>query len=213
MYGLLLAFGTSLLLGMRHATDPDHIVALTTIVDRERSAWRSSRIGVMWGLGHTLTICVIGGAIVLFKLAFTPRIGLSMEFSVALMLIVLGYLNLARRAPASDTAPGLRPFLVGMVHGMAGSAAATLLILPFIEDARLAVLYLSVFGLGTIIGMATITMAIVAPVMYAGTRLGQLQDRIRFASGVLSLAFGVYLGYKVGFIDGLFTAQPSWTPQ
>ncbi len=213
MYGLLLAFGTSLLLGMRHATDPDHIVALTTIIDRERSAWRSSRIGVMWGLGHTLTICVIGGAIVLFKLAFTPRIGLSMEFSVALMLIVLGYLNLARRAPASDTAPGLRPFLVGMVHGMAGSAAATLLILPFIEDARLAVLYLSVFGLGTIVGMAAITMAIVAPVMYARPKLGQLQDRIRFASGVLSLAFGVYLGYKVGFIDGLFTAQPSWTPQ
>lgn len=213
MYGLLLAFGTSLLLGMRHATDPDHIVALTTIVDRERSTWRSSRIGVLWGLGHTLTICVVGGAIVLFKLALTPRIGLSMEFSVALMLMVLGYLNLARRAPASDTAPGLRPFLVGMVHGMAGSAAATLLILPFIEDARLAVLYLGVFGLGTIVGMATITMAIVAPVMYAGPRLGQLQDRIRFASGVLSLAFGVYLGYKVGFIDGLFTAQPNWTLQ
>ena len=213
MYGLLLAFGTSLLLGMRHATDPDHIVALTTIVDRERSTWRSSRLGVMWGLGHTLTICVVGGAIVLFKLAFTPRIGLSMEFSVALMLIVLGYLNLTRRSAAPEAVSPLRPFLVGMVHGMAGSAAATLIILPLIDDAGLALLYLGVFGLGTVVGMAAITMAIVAPAMYAGTRLAHVQDRIRFASGVLSLVFGVYLGYKVGFIDGLFTAQPAWTPQ
>ena len=213
MYGLLLAFGTSLLLGMRHATDPDHIVALTTIIDRERSTWRSSRLGVMWGLGHTLTICVVGGAIVLFKLAFTPRIGLSMEFSVALMLVVLGYLNLTRPSAAPRDVSSLRPFLVGMVHGMAGSAAATLIILPLIDEAGLALLYLGVFGLGTVVGMAAITMAIVAPAMYAGARLARMQDRIRFASGVLSLAFGMYLGYKVGFIDGLFTAQPVWTPQ
>ena len=213
MYGLLLAFGTSLLLGMRHATDPDHIVALTTIIDRERSTWRSSRLGVMWGLGHTLTICVVGGAIVLFKLAFTPRIGLSMEFSVALMLIMLGYLNLTRRGAVPEAVSPFRPFLVGMVHGMAGSAAATLIILPLIDEAGLALLYLGVFGLGTVVGMAAITIAIVAPAKYAGARLSRMQDRIRFASGVLSLAFGVYLGYKVGFIDGLFTAQPVWTPQ
>lgn len=213
MYGLLLAFGTSLLLGMRHATDPDHIVALTTIVDREQSTWRSSRLGVMWGLGHTLTICVVGGAIILFKLAFTPRIGLSMEFSVALMLVVLGYLNLTRRSGGSETVSPMRPFVVGMVHGMAGSAAATLIILPLIDEAGLALLYLGVFGLGTVLGMAAITMAIVAPAMYAGARLSRMQDRIRFASGVLSLVFGMYLGYKVGFIDGLFTAQPVWSPQ
>lgn len=152
MHGLLLAFVASLLHGMRHATDADHIVAVSTIVNRERSAWRSSRIGVMWGLGHTLTIFVVGGAIVLFKLAFTPRVGLSMEFSVALMLMVLGYLNLTRRDPVPESVPHFRPFLVGMVHGMAGSAAATLLILPLIDDPRLALLYLGVFGLGTIVG-------------------------------------------------------------
>lgn len=213
MHGLLLAFVASLLLGMRHATDADHIVAVTTIVNRERSAWRSSRIGVMWGLGHTLTIFVVGGAIVLFKLAFTPRLGLSMEFSVALMLMVLGYLNLTRRDPVPESVPHFRPFLIGVVHGMAGSAAATLLILPLIDDPRLALLYLGVFGLGTMVGMAAITMAIAAPAIYAGTRLARLQDGIRYASGAVSLVFGAYLGYKVGFVDGLFTAQPHWTPQ
>src|SRR6266542_1477856 len=130
MDGLPIAFVASLLLGMRHATDADHIIAVTTIVNRERMAWRSSQIGVMWGLGHSLTILVAGGAIVLFKLAFTPRLGLSMEFSVAMMLMVLGYLNLIKRGPIPEGVPQLRPFLVGAVHGMAGSAAATLLILP-----------------------------------------------------------------------------------
>jgi hypothetical protein len=212
MDGLPIAFVASLLLGMRHATDADHIVAVTTIVNGERMVWRSSRIGVMWGLGHTLTILLVGGAIVLFKLAFTPRLGLSMELCVALMLMVLGYLNLTSRAPIAEAVPQLRPFLVGAVHGMAGSAAATLLILPLIGDARWALLYLGVFGVGTIAGMAMVTMAVAAPAIYAGDRLAGMQRGIRLASGAVSLAFGAYLGYRVGFVDGLFTAQPYWPP-
>src|SRR5262245_20038602 len=94
MLDLGLLFITSLLLGMRHATDADHIVAVSTIACRERSAWRASAVGALWGLGHTLTILVVGGAIVLFKMAFTPRVGLSLELTVAVMLIVLGVLNL-----------------------------------------------------------------------------------------------------------------------
>jgi hypothetical protein len=207
MHGLPIAFVASLLLGMRHATDADHIVAVTTIVNGERGAWRSSWIGVMWGLGHTLTIFVVGGAIILFKLAFTRRLGLSLEFCVALMLIALGYLNLTRSGPIPKTVPQLRPFLVGVVHGMAGSAAVTLLILPLIDDARWALLFLGVFGLGTITGMAMVTTAVAAPAIYAGARLAGLQRGIRVASGAVSLVFGAYLGYKVGFVDGLFTAQ------
>lgn len=212
MRGLPIAFVASLLLGMRHATDADHIVAVTTIVNRERMTWRSSWIGVMWGLGHTLTIFVVGGAIILFNLAFTPRLGLSMEFCVALMLMALGCLNLTRRGPIPEAVPQLRPFLVGAVHGMAGSAAATLLILPLIDDPRWALLYLGVFGLGTMAGMAMVTVAIAAPAIYVGARLVGLQRGIRVASGAVSLAFGAYLGYKIGFVDGLFTAQPHWTP-
>lgn len=211
MHGLTVAFVASLLLGMRHATDADHVVAVSTIVNGERRLWRSSRIGVMWGLGHTLTIFVVGGAIVLFKLAFTPRLGLSMEFCVALMLMILGYLNLSSSGRVVES-PQLRPFFVGAVHGMAGSAAATLLVLPLIDDTRWAVLYLGVFGLGTIAGMALVTLAIAAPAIYVGVRLVGLQRGIRVASGVVSLAFGAYLGYKVGFVDGLFTRDPFWTP-
>jgi len=209
MHGLPIAFIASLLLGMRHASDADHIVAVTTIVNRERSPWRASQIGLMWGLGHTLTIFVVGGAIILFKLAFTRRLGLSLEFCVALMLMVLGYLNLTTRGPVTGASTQVRPFLVGVVHGMAGSAAATLLILPFIDSAAWAVLYLGVFGLGTIAGMMIVTVAIAAPAIIAGERLGGLQRGMRVASGAVSLAFGAYLAYKVGFVDGLFTARPN----
>ena len=96
---------------------------------------------------------------------------------------------------------------------MAGSAAATLLILPLIDDARWAVVYLGVFGLGTIAGMASVTLAIAAPAIYAGDRLAGLQRGIRMASGTVSLAFGAYLGYRIGFVDGLFTGQPYWLPR
>lgn len=212
MMTLLLTFVTSLLLGMRHATDPDHIVAVTTIVSRERSMWRSARIGAMWGVGHTLTIFLVGGAIILFKLAFTPRLGLSMELAVAVMLIVLGVLNLTGMRPVTPASLDVRPFVIGVVHGLAGSAAATLLILPLIPDARWALVYLVVFGLGTVLGMATITFAIAAPSVYAAERVGRVQRWIRVASGTVSVAFGLLLVYRIGFVDGLFTAHPNWTP-
>lgn len=212
MATLLLTFVASLLLGMRHATDPDHIVAVSTIVARERSMGRASGIGVLWGLGHTLTIFLVGGAIILFKLAFTPRLGLSMEFTVAIMLVVLGVLNLMNVRPSSVRAMNLRPFFIGIVHGLAGSAAATLLILPLIEDVRWAVFYLVIFGLGTIAGMATITIAIAAPSVYAAHRVERVQRWIRIGSGAVSLAFGLYLAVKIGFVDGLFTGHPVWTP-
>jgi high-affinity nickel permease len=212
MATLLLTFVASLLLGMRHATDPDHIVAVSTIVARERSLWRASGIGVMWGIGHTLTIFLVGGAIIVFKFAFTPRLGLSMEFAVAVMLVVLGALNLMDVRPAGTRAMTLRPFFIGIVHGLAGSAAATLLILPLIEDVRWAVFYLVVFGLGTIAGMALVTFAIAAPSAYASRRVERLQRWIRIGSGAVSLAFGLYLAVKIGFVDGLFTGHPVWTP-
>ncbi len=213
MLNLALAFVASLLLGMRHATDADHIVAVSTIVSRERSIRRASGIGALWGVGHTLTIFGVGGAIILFKLTFTPRLGLSMELTVAVMLIVLGVLNLLNVQPRTAALTSMRPFFVGVVHGLAGSAAATLLILPLIEDPRWAVLYLMIFGVGTIAGMALVTIAIAAPSVYAAGRVASLQRSIRFASGAISLVFGAYLAYKIGFVEGLFTGAPRWTPQ
>src|SRR5262249_40311662 len=82
-----------LVLGMRHATDPDHVTAAATIVSRQRSAWSAGLIGSLWGVGHTITITIVGGLIILFDVVIPPRVGLAMEFSVALMLILLGVLS------------------------------------------------------------------------------------------------------------------------
>src|SRR6266853_299867 len=131
-------------LGMRHATDPDHVVAVTTIVSRERRVDRAGEIGMLWGLGHTATILLVGGAILLFDVVIPPRIGLTMEFSVALMLVLLGGLSLMHRLDghrhAGDSTSvalnalrfvsrhqSLRPLAIGVVHGLAGSAAVALL--------------------------------------------------------------------------------------
>ena len=210
---LLLTFITSLLLGMRHATDSDHIVAVTAIASRERSVIKASWLGAVWGFGHTLTLLLVGGAIIAFKIAFTPRLGLSMEFAVAVMLIVLGLLNLFEIRPRSVAVSSARPFLVGVIHGLAGSAAAVLIIVPLIPDPRWAALYLVVFGLGTVVGMTLITLSIAAPSFLLASRLTGMQRSLRLASGAVSLVFGLYLAHKVGFADGLFTSDPRWTPK
>jgi hypothetical protein len=205
---------TSLLWGMRHATDADHVVAVTTIVSRERSVRRAALIGAQWGLGHTLTLVLVGGAVVLFRLAITPRLGLSMEFAVALMLIALGVLNMTgSRGGGAHPRPTLPPVVVGLVHGMAGSAAASIVVTTLIPDPRWAMAALVVFCVGTMLGMAFVTAAIALPSAYAGTRLARLEGRVRFAAGALSAVFGVYLAHRIGFVDGLFTAAPQWAPR
>ena len=129
------------------------------------------------------------------------------------MLIVLGLLNLfdvrARSAGPSTS----RPFFVGVVHGLAGSAAAALLIVPLIDDPRWAALYLFTFGLGTIVGMTLVTITIAAPSLLASAHMPSLQRTLRVASGAVSVVFGLYLAHKIGFTDGLFTADPRWTPR
>jgi hypothetical protein len=195
------------MLGMRHATDPDHVIAVASIVSSERSFARAARIGALWGVGHSLTILLVGGAIVVFKVAFSVRLGLSMELTVAIMLIVLGLLNLfSVNAPVAAVSPG-RPLLIGVVHGLAGSAGAALLLVPLIDDPRFAALYLLVFGLGTIAGMSLVTLAIAAPAVAVGAPTARVQRSLRLASGTVSVMFGVYLAHKVGISQGLFILQ------
>jgi len=255
-------------LGMRHATDPDHVIAVSTIVSRERSLSKAALIGALWGLGHTVTIVLVGASIILFHLVISPRAGLSMELAVGLMLILLGALNLTgvskwlsekfspahphvsgehahihqhdahlhyhwhSHAPAqehhADSLPApkwlshplsqlgvfhsLRPLVIGIVHGLAGSAAVALLVLSTIREPRWGVFYLLIFGLGTIAGMMLITAALALPFSYAGTRFGWLNRGLITGSGLVSLGFGLYLSYQIGFVDGLFTSHPNWTP-
>ena len=207
---LLLGF----LLGMRHATDPDHVVAVTTIVSQQRSLLRAARTGVLWGAGHTATILLVGGAIIVLKVQLSgipPRLGLSMELAVAVMLIVLGLLTLAgdERRVSDSTA---RPMTVGFVHGLAGSAAvATLPQVALIPDPRWAVGYLAVFGVGTIVGMMLVTVSIAAPALIAVRQFSGMNRTLLIASGVASIGFGLFLVHRIGFVDGLFTGAPTWT--
>ncbi len=238
-----------LFLGIRHSTDPDHVVAVSTIVARQGTIRSSASIGMMWGLGHTITIFIVGSAIIVFRMAIPPRLGLSMEFCVACMLILLGVVNITRRRgsvavadqaavparPSSASAPlsaagrlalirakhfrglstyqTLRPLMIGLVHGLAGSAAVALLVLSTIKSPMWSTAYLLVFGFGTMLGMMLMTTAMSIPMIYAGKRFFRFNHWLVTLSGTASVAFGVFLVYQIGFVDGLFRSTMHWTPQ
>ena len=254
MIGLLSILGLGFALGMRHATDADHVVAVASIVSQQRDFSRAAATGLAWGIGHTFTIVLVGSAVILLNLVIPPRVGLAMELSVGLTLIVLGLWTqggaLRRagvRVPHShaglegwhfhgpsmsgdgdDAAPLnrldrvfgrlaayrlVRPLVVGVVHGLAGSAAVALLVLTTISDSRWAVAYLLVFGLGTIAGMMVITLSLVSTFRYTDDRYEWLSRRLALASGAVCLVFGLIITYQICMVDGLFSANPQWTPR
>ncbi|HVE78782.1 MAG TPA: hypothetical protein VNA89_07965 [Gemmatimonadaceae bacterium] len=204
----VLALG--LLLGVRHAFDADHVVAVTAIVSRERSVRGAAVVGALWGLGHSAMIFVVGGAIVVFKVTIPPRLGLTLEMAVAVMLMLLGLRNL-RRAGVPPRAR--RPLAVGVVHGLAGSGAVALLVLTAIGDGRSALAYLLVFGLGTTAGMVAMTATVAIPAVHGLRRFEHAGRWVVVAAGLASVAFGALLAYRIGVVDGLFSATPSWIPQ
>ncbi|HYS85146.1 MAG TPA: hypothetical protein VEN78_09105, partial [Bradyrhizobium sp.] len=253
-------------LGMRHATDADHVVAIATIVSRERSVAGSALIGAAWGVGHTITVMAVGAAIIVFGVVVPPKLGLSMEFAVGIMLVLLGILTLtgmgravgaahahahahaadprghaldlhdhlhthgdyvhrhphghgpAAHGHAEEYTPlarldrsglgriafyqWLRPFAVGLVHGLAGSAAVALMVLSIIREPVAALGYLLLFGFGTIVGMMLITLILSAPFAFTAVNLPKFNWRLRVASGLVSFVFGVVLIYGIGFAEG-----------
>jgi high-affinity nickel-transport protein len=210
MLSLLSILLIGFVLGMRHATDADHVVAVTTIVSDQPSLARASVVGAMWGIGHSITILLVGGAIIVFRVAIPPRLGLAMEFAVALMLIVLGIANLAGRTPAPRSSA--RPLAVGFVHGLAGSAFVALLVVAAVPSPWLGLVYLALFGLGTVAGMALFTVVIALPSALSARRFVNMQRYLRLASGVASVAFGLVLA-REGIAEGLFSSAPQWTPR
>ncbi|HET6681690.1 MAG TPA: hypothetical protein VFG84_10855 [Gemmatimonadaceae bacterium] len=211
------------LLGLRHATDADHVVAVTAIVARERSVWRAARIGALWGVGHSVTVLAVGGTLVATRYVIPPRIALGLEFGVALMLIVLGFANLRHDPPSSDSdslaAPARvrgsswKPLVVGTVHGLAGSAAVSLLVLATIRSTSGAIAYLVIFGAGTVAGMMLVTLLFAAPARFAARRASRMQRGIRLAAGALSIAFGMLLARELVVHGGLLSDTPTWSPR
>ena len=212
---MLSALGLSLfglLLGIRHAVDPDHVVAVTAIATGERSVRNAGMIGAIWGVGHTFSILLVGGEIIVFRIAIPPRLGLAFEFAVGIVLIVLGLGNLLSRAEVTPPRNSARPLVVGMVHGLAGSAAVALLVLAAVRDTAWAIGYLMLFGLGTIVGMIAVTTAIAVPAAYAATRVTALRRYLVLASGAASVIAGTLIAVQLAG-NGLFSASPVWVPR
>jgi hypothetical protein len=265
-----------LMLGIRHATDPDHVIAVTALLTRERRLGAATRVGFVWGLGHTLTVLLVGAAIIIFKLKVPLRLGLSMEFAVAVVLILLGlgaagkilytagarlrlissadrkllevhshahsHVTLAHRHThthphahavkygsvqdaiplhdshlPSDAAfefpPGrslLTSFGIGLVHGLAGSAAIALLVLSAIPEPKWALIYLVIFCVGVVLGMVLITAIIGAPFMLISKRMAGIHRGLTLGAGLLSFGFGLFLAYQIAVVDKLLGAAPIW---
>lgn len=215
------SFGS--LLGMRHALEPDHLAAVTTLVSRERSTLRGAWLGLCWGLGHTASLVVVGAILVLLRTEMPASLTSAFEFGVALMLVGLGVRAIvlaARQGPdgplhlhrhggivhshttgathvhLGDWTLARRPLLVGAVHGLAGSGALTALVLTTIPTTAARVAYLVLFGLGSTLGMAALSGLLGWPLARMGTHQAVARG-ISLAVGCATTALGIAWGYPV----------------
>lgn len=210
---VLPALALGVALGVRHATDADHVAAVGTILTRSGSARRAAIVGITWGLGHSASVLLVGGALVLLRLPMPARVALALEFLAALMLIVLGVRSLLHRGQQTSEVSRARPALVGIVHGLAGTATLALLALAATDDAAAAAVYLLSFCAGTVAGMTLVTALLSLGARFGSVRLPAFDRGFRVVAGIASVAIGVLLAHRVSVRDGLFAAAPTWTPE
>jgi High-affinity nickel-transport protein len=201
----LAVLGLGFILGLKHATDPDHVVAVTTFLGKERQLRRACGIGLFWGLGHTIALSIAGLVVIGLKIPISKWLADRLELVVAAMLIILG----ARLISTVHTRwhehhhdfgwrrLGLRPMLVGIVHGTAGSAALTLLVLSTMSSTIDGLLYVLIFGVGSMLGMLVISLLLSLPIRLAGERMAAAIRPLQMSTGVLSCGFGLYLAATV----------------
>jgi ABC-type nickel/cobalt efflux system permease component RcnA len=231
---LYAAFGLGLILGVKHALDADHVIAVSTIMSEYQSLKWASLIGAFWGLGHTATLLAVGLAVILLRLTIPVRVALGLEFLVALMLIFLGVSILWRSLKADKLhlhphehnpkshahfhvhgnpqedhthahpfSSMRKPFIIGMVHGLAGSATLMLLVLSTIPSAIAGLTYVAIFGLGSLGGMLVLSSVIGLPFILTARRFTLLNRWIKVVAGMASVGFGLMLGWEIGQ-QGLF---------
>jgi ABC-type nickel/cobalt efflux system permease component RcnA len=238
--GLFAALALGIVLGLKHALDPDHVVAVSTIVSEYRNPLRSFWVGISWGLGHTTTLLLAGIVIIALRLTIPDRLALFLEFGVGIMLVGLGvqviysfqrkkvhqhahgheedahthfhsHAENPAHSPEHHGVKGVgKPFFrkksyfIGTIQGLAGSAALTLLVLASIDSPLAGMGYILLFGLGSVLSMGVMTILISMPIVFSANRLPNLNRFIQPGVGVLSILFGVFLMYKIGFTEGLF---------
>jgi len=225
-----------LVVGLRHAMEADHVAAVSAIVSERKGFWSSSLIGGLWGVGHTISLLIAGIAVLLLQFQISPRLELTLEFCVGIMLIVLGtnairklikggtlhmhehehgghrhlhpHIHESKPEPQEHTHHGFklsaRPVVVGMIHGLAGSGALMLLILSTISSPAVGLLYIVIFGIGSIGGMIIMSALIGLPVHFTAKNFSRANWAVRFLAGAFSLVFGLFMVYEIGFVEGLF---------
>jgi len=225
--------GIGLLFGLKHATEVDHVVAVSTIVTQQRNVLRSALVGALWGAGHTASLLIVGIIVLALRIAIPESVSNWLEFGVALMIIGLGtaalWRSLRRRNDLHvhehshdgmshvhvhfhelDTRHktqrqhnhtvsviGVKPVLIGMMHGLAGSGALTLLVLTQINSPWLGLLYLAVFGFGSVVGMILMSGLIGLPFALTARNLTSVHYRMQMAAAVVSIVFGLWYAYEV----------------
>jgi len=227
---LLTALFFGLLLGVKHALDADHVVAVTAIVSRTSSLLRSMLVGMNWGIGHTLTLFAVGLGVLVFKLTIPAKMALSIEFAVGFILVLLGvpiikqlsfnrahihlhqhsdeyhlHTHSHRESSSHGHQHTKRPLLVGMVHGFAGGGALIPLVLSTMSSVVQGLFFLLIFGLGSIIGMIVLTGLISLPFKFAVRLSPKLSLWIQGIAGMVSIIFGLLIMWKTGIIGGLFS--------
>lgn len=240
--GAFALLGLGFVFGLKHATEVDHVVAVSTIVSEHRNILRSTLVGGLWGVGHTASLVVVGMFVLALRVAIPEGVSNWLEFCVALMIIGLGASALTRALRARTDAHihqhchdqvshvhihfhergtahtaakaashrhavsgiGLKPLLVGAMHGLAGSAALTLLVLTQVESTALGLLYLAVFGIGSILGMLLMSGLIGLPFALSARRLSGVNYGLQTVAGALSVAFGLWYAYHVSITNGLW---------
>ncbi|MGE3955615.1 MAG: urease accessory protein [Vicinamibacterales bacterium] len=218
---LLTSSGFGSLLGMRHALEPDHLAAVSTLVSRERSSAKAAFLGVCWGVGHTFGLIVVGAVLVLLRSELPERLATLFELGVAVMLIVLGTRalrqawtlgqpsHLHQHAFAVHTHSGLpahvhigtwtlarRPLLIGAIHGLAGSGALTALVLTTLPSTAARLSYMALFGLGSTVGMAALSGLLGWPLARLGAHHA-VARAISFSVGLMSVVLGFFWGYPL----------------
>ena len=223
-------------LGLKHATEADHLAAVSTIVSERKSLLSSAIIGGYWGLGHTISLFIAGILVLLLNFQISEKTEQILELCVGIMLVLLG-LNVIRKiikggilhfhthehgerahvhphvhekdkSDAPETHHGFsfnpRAVLVGMVHGMAGSAALMLIVIPTIQSTAMGLLYIAIFGIGSIGGMMIMSFLVGLPFHLTASRLNRFNFILQCVAGVISIGLGLFIIYEKGIVEGLF---------
>jgi hypothetical protein len=205
------------LVGMRHAIEPDHIAAVSTIVSTEKDFRRSARVGLAWGIGHTLSLLLAGGTLLVLRVEFPGALSAAVELCVGLVLIALGVASLRRALREGGRGPlhlhshggnthahaaavhhvhvgrfvlAGRPLFLGLLHGLAGTGALAAMILAGMPTIRSGLVYIAVFGVGSIAGMTLVT-GVLGATLENFARSGRARAVFQGGAGALSLVVGL----------------------